>query len=50
VLSRFVVWRTVVAASLMTAGAVFTFQWKLGQHLELGAAQPLALAEAQTWR
>ncbi len=48
VLSRFVIWRTVVAALLMTAGAVGVFLWEYGQYLEQGAGTPLALAEAQT--
>jgi Ca2+-transporting ATPase len=48
VLSRFVVWRTVVVALLMTAGAVGVFQWAYGHYLGTGAPQPLALAEAQT--
>jgi magnesium-transporting ATPase (P-type) len=48
VLSRFVIWRTVVAALLMTAGAIGVFLWEFGQYLEQGAAPPLALAEAQT--
>jgi Ca2+-transporting ATPase len=48
VLSRFVVWRTVVVALLMTAGAVGVFQWAYGHYLETGAPQPVALAEAQT--
>lgn len=48
VLSRFVVWRTLVVALLMTAGAVGAFLWKFGQYLQAGSAQPLALAQAQT--
>jgi Ca2+-transporting ATPase len=48
VLSAFVVRRTVLAAVLMTAGAVGLFQWEFGQYIGLGAANSLALAEAQT--
>jgi Ca2+-transporting ATPase len=48
VLSRFVIWRTVVAALLMTAGAVGLFEWELGQSAELGDAHGVALAESQT--
>ena len=48
VLSRFVLRRTVVAALLMTAGAVGVFLWEFGHYLGQGAAPPLALAEAQT--
>ncbi|MGE5153892.1 MAG: cation-translocating P-type ATPase [Bdellovibrio bacteriovorus] len=48
VLSRFVLWRTAIAALMMTAGAVGVFLWKYGHHLESDRAQPLALAEAQT--
>jgi Ca2+-transporting ATPase len=48
VLSRFVIWRTVAAALLMTAGAVGVFGWEYGQYAEAGVAHPVALAEAQT--
>jgi Ca2+-transporting ATPase len=48
VLSRFVIWRTVVAAMLMTAGAVGIFEWEFGQYLARGATAHAALAEAQT--
>jgi len=48
VLSRFVVWRTLVVAVLMTAGAVGAFLWKFDQYLQAGLSQPLALARAQT--
>jgi len=48
VLSRFVIWRTVVAALLMTAGAVGIFEWQFGQYLGRGEAEHVALAEAQT--
>jgi magnesium-transporting ATPase (P-type) len=48
VLSRFVLWRTAVAALMMTAGAVGVFLWKYGYYLESGRSNPLALAEAQT--
>ena len=47
-LSRFVLWRTVAAALIMTAGAVLVFLWKFGPHLEQGAADSRGLAEAQT--
>ena len=48
VLSRFVIWRTAVAALLMTAGAVGLFQWEFVQYVAAGAAHDAALAEAQT--
>ena len=52
VLSRFVVWRTVLAALLMTAGAVGVFQWYFGPFLDRTTAPDTAagttLAEAQT--
>jgi Ca2+-transporting ATPase len=48
VLSGFVIWRTVVAALLMTAGAIGVFLWELGQYVEAGTAHGVALAEAQT--
>ena len=48
VLSRFVIWRTLVAALLMTAGAVGVFVWEYGQYVQAGEAPGLALAEAQT--
>jgi magnesium-transporting ATPase (P-type) len=47
-LSPFVLWRTLVAALMMTAGAVAVFLWTFGPHLEQGAADPRGLAEAQT--
>jgi Ca2+-transporting ATPase len=34
VLSRFVLWRTAVAALMMTAGAVGVFLWKYGYYLD----------------
>jgi Ca2+-transporting ATPase len=48
VLSPFVIWRTLVAALLMTAGAVGVFVWEYGQYVEAGVTHGLALAEAQT--
>jgi Ca2+-transporting ATPase len=48
VLSRFVIWRTIVAALLMTAGAVGVFVWEYGQYVDAGVAPRMALAEAQT--
>jgi Ca2+-transporting ATPase len=48
VLSRFVIWRTVVAALLMTAGPVGVFEWEFGQYLGRGETEQVALAEAQT--
>jgi magnesium-transporting ATPase (P-type) len=48
VLSSFVVRRTLLAAALMTAGAVGLFQWEFGQYVGQGATDGLALAEAQT--
>jgi Ca2+-transporting ATPase len=48
VLSRFVVMRTLVAALVMTAGAVGLFQWEYADYLRRGAPRDLALAEAQT--
>jgi Ca2+-transporting ATPase len=48
VLSRFVIWRTAVAALLMTAGAVGLFEWEFGQYVAAGQAHDAALAEAQT--
>jgi Ca2+-transporting ATPase len=48
VLSRFVLMRTVVAALVMTAGAVGLFQWEYGSYLAKGATEGRALAEAQT--
>ncbi len=52
VLSRFVVWRTALAALLMTAGAVGVFQWYFGDFLDQAtasdAAPGSALAQAQT--
>jgi Ca2+-transporting ATPase len=48
VLSRFVVMRTLIAAAVMTAGAVGLFQWEYAEYLRQGAPQELALAEAQT--
>ena len=48
VLSRFVVWRTVVVALLMTAGAVGLFVVDYADALAAGMAPAIALAEAQT--
>jgi len=48
VLSRFVIWRTAVAALLMTAGAVGLFEWEYGQYVAAGQARDAALAKAQT--
>ena len=50
VLSRFVVWRTVLAAVLMTLGAIGVFQWYFDPFRDSGsAARPDAtLGEAQT--
>ncbi|MCU0971851.1 MAG: HAD-IC family P-type ATPase, partial [Gammaproteobacteria bacterium] len=48
VLSGFVIWRTALAALLMTAGAVGLFQWELQQYLDRGVPRDQALAEAQT--
>ena len=48
VLSRFVVFRTVIAALLMTAGAVGLFHWEYTRELAAGAAEAVALGEAQT--
>ena len=48
VLSGFVLWRTVVAALLMTAGAVGLFEWEFDQYVAGGATHRTALAEAQT--
>jgi Ca2+-transporting ATPase len=48
VLSRFVIWRTIVAALLMTAGAIGVFVWEYGQYVDAGVAPRMALAEAQT--
>ncbi len=48
VLSRFVIVRTVVAAALMTAGAIGVFLWEHAREIAAGAAPQLALREAQT--
>jgi Ca2+-transporting ATPase len=48
VLSRFVVVRTLLAALVMTAGAVGLFQWEYAAYMGQGAAPSVALAEAQT--
>ncbi len=48
VLSRFVLWRTVVAALLMTAGGVGVFLWEYGQYVGAGDTDHAALAESQT--
>lgn len=48
VLTRFVVLRTLVAAVVMTAGALFLFQWEYMTHLDQGAPQSQALSRAQT--
>ena len=47
-LSGFVLWRTVAAALLMTAGAIGLFEWELGRLAAGGATHGTALAEAQT--
>jgi Ca2+-transporting ATPase len=48
VLSRFVVVRTLIAALVMTAGAVGLFQWEYAAYMGQGSAPSVALAEAQT--
>jgi Ca2+-transporting ATPase len=48
ILSPMVIRRTLLAAVLMTAGAVGLFQWEYGHYMDAGAAPSLALAEAQT--
>ena len=48
VLTRFVVLRTVVAAVVMTTGALALFQWEYTTYLGLGAPQAQALSRAQT--
>lgn len=48
VLSRFVLFRTILVAVLMTAGGVGMFLWDYRLDLARGMAQPAALAEAQT--
>jgi magnesium-transporting ATPase (P-type) len=52
VLSRFVVWRTALAALLMTAGAIGVFQWYFDPFLDPAAATAITpdtkLAKAQT--
>ncbi len=48
VLSRFVILRTVVAALLMTAGAIALFHWEYSKEIRAGLAERVALAEAQT--
>jgi Ca2+-transporting ATPase len=48
VLSSFVIFRTVTAAILMTAGAVNLFQWEYHTALQAGVEEHLALAKAQT--
>ncbi len=50
VLSRFVIWRTALAAVLMTAGAIGVFQWYFDPFLDpaKAAAPDAALAQAQT--
>ncbi len=48
VLSSFVIFRTVTAAILMTAGAVGLFQWEYHTALQAGVEEPPALAKAQT--
>jgi len=49
VLSRFVVWRTILAALLMTAGAIWVFQWYFDPFLDPAtAASDTPLAKAQT--
>jgi Ca2+-transporting ATPase len=48
VLSRFVAMRTLIAAVVMTAGAVGLFQWEYAEYLRQGAPHEQALAKAQT--
>jgi magnesium-transporting ATPase (P-type) len=48
VLSSFVIFRTVTAAVLMTAGAVGLFHWEYYTALDAGVQESLALAKAQT--
>jgi Ca2+-transporting ATPase len=48
VLSAFVIWRTALAALLMTAGAIGLFQWELNHYFDQGVPREQALAEAQT--
>jgi magnesium-transporting ATPase (P-type) len=48
VLSTFVIMRTLLAAVVMTAGAIGLFQWEYGKYLAEGSAETEALAEAQT--
>jgi len=48
VLTRFVVLRTLVAAIVMTAGALVLFQWEYTSHIGQGAPQAQALSRAQT--
>jgi len=47
-LSRFVIFRTVLVAILMTAGAVSLFNYEYNSAIELGMKETIALAEAQT--
>jgi Ca2+-transporting ATPase len=48
VLSKFVISRTVVAAVLMTIGAVGLFTWEYQTSLQAGIEQAMALGKAQT--
>jgi Ca2+-transporting ATPase len=48
VLSSFVIFRTVMAAILMTIGAIGLFYWEYNTALQAGVAESLALAKAQT--
>lgn len=48
VLSAFVIWRTLLAALLMTASAVGVFLWEFGHDIGAGAVPGKGFAEAQT--
>ncbi|HEU6446403.1 MAG TPA: cation transporting ATPase C-terminal domain-containing protein, partial [Gaiellaceae bacterium] len=48
ILSRFVLTRTAVVATLMTAGAIGLFLWEYYLELDRGIPRETALAEAQT--
>jgi len=48
ILSSFVIRRTIIAALMMTAGAVGLFQLEYWHYIESGTNESIALAEAQT--
>ncbi|KJS03633.1 MAG: cation transporter [Desulfobulbaceae bacterium BRH_c16a] len=48
VFTRFVIFRTVIAAFLMTVGAIGLFQFEYSRNLAAGLAADRAMAEAQT--